>query len=61
MKTLCYYIENNQTAINTINELIEAVPCFVRWDKIEMNYLEITIQAREEDIKAIEKIFSEIV
>lgn len=61
MKTLCYFIENNTFAMDTINELIDYVPCFVRWDKVEMNYLEVTIQAREEDVKTVENFFATLV
>ncbi len=61
MKTLCYYIENNIFAMDTINELIDCVPCFVRWDKVEMNYLKVTIQAREEDVNTVENFFATLV
>ena len=61
MKTISFFTENTQTAFDILNTVIDIFPCFVNWKSVEMNYLEISIMGRLEDIASIEKIFSEIV
>lgn len=61
MKTISFFTENTQTAFDILNTVIDMFPCFVNWKSVEMNYLEISIMGRLEDIASIEKIFSEIV
>lgn len=61
MKTISFFTENTQTAFDVLNTVIDMFPCFVNWKSVEMNYLEISIMGRLEDIASIEKIFSEIV
>lgn len=55
-----YWIENTNELDIALNKL-NCVPCFVDREFVEMNYSKITINARQEDLKTIEKIFSEIV
>ena len=60
MTTLSFFAEYTATALNLINKVINDFPCFVKWESIEMNWMEITVKARVEDMASIEKIFSEI-
>jgi len=55
-----YWIENTNELEAALNKL-DCVPCFVERELVEMNYSKITINARQEDLKTIEKIFSKIV
>lgn len=55
-----YWIENTNELDIALNKL-NCVPCFIDREFVEMNYSKITINARQEDLKTIEKIFSEIV
>lgn len=55
-----YWIENTNELEITLDKL-DCIPCFVDREFIEMNYSKITIKARQEDLKTIEKIFSKIV
>lgn len=56
-----YYIENT-TELNNALELIEnTFPCFVERKYIEMDYSQIDIKAREEDIASIERVLAPLV
>ena len=55
-----YWIENTNE-LETALDKLDCIPCFVDREFVEMNYSEITIKARQEDLKTIEKIFAEIV
>lgn len=61
MKTICFYAEHTDKTLDLLNYVLDSFPCFARCETIEMNYLEISIMARFEDLAPIEKIFSEIV
>lgn len=60
MTTLSFFAEYTETTLNLIDKVINDFPCFVKWESIEMNWMEITVKARAEDMASIEKIFSEI-
>lgn len=62
MKTLCYYIEINENYENfekALNLVIMLVPCFVSTEIVEMNYMEVTIVCRQEDVIAIQTALAE--
>lgn len=56
-----YYIEctneNNETIENIINDFV----CFVETKPIEMNYLEVEIVCRKEDLSSIENRLKDII
>lgn len=60
MTTLSFFAEYTETALNLIDKVANNFPCWVDWKSIEMNWMEITVKARIEDMASIEKIFSEI-
>lgn len=61
MTTKIYYIENTIELDKVLNEIIDTYPCFVDRTPIEMNYSEIAINAREEDIASIERLLAPLV
>jgi hypothetical protein len=61
MRTLDFFAEYTTDTFNAIDEVTNNFPCFVNWESVEMNFIEIAIIARQEDIVSIEKIFSKIV
>ena len=61
MKTLDIFVEWTDEANNTIDKIITLFPCFVETTILEMNWREVIITARIEDIVNIEKILAKIV
>jgi len=61
METKTYYIQNT----NELDEAIETIennfPCFINREFIEMDYSEVEIKTRLEDIANIEKILAPLV
>ena len=55
-----YWIENTNE-LETALDKLDCIPCFVDREFVEMNYSKVTINARQEDLKTVEKIFAEIV
>ena len=61
MTTKTYYIENTTELDEVLEQIEEDFPCFVARELIEMNYSEVSINARDEDISAIEKRLAPLV
>lgn len=61
MKKKVYYIENTNEANETIEKIINDFICFVETTTVEMNYLEVEIVCRNEDLKAIEELLKDFV
>ena len=61
MITKTYYLENTNKANKRINKIIDNFMCFVETKMIEMNYIEVEIKCRVEDIKTIEELISDLV
>jgi hypothetical protein len=61
MTTKTYYIENTTELDEVLEQIEEDFPCFVDRELIEMNYSEVSINARDEDISAIEKRLAPLV
>lgn len=55
-----YWIENTNELEKALKKL-NCIPCFINREFVEMNYSKIIINARQEDLRTIEKIFSKIV
>lgn len=53
-----YYIENTNALEEALEKIIDSFACWVKRNLIEMNYSEISIKARDEDIKHIEDILA---
>lgn len=56
-----YYIENCTELEDALEQIEQNFPCFVDRETIEMNYLRVTINAREEDIASIERVLAPLV
>lgn len=61
MLTKVYYIENSDNLENALSILRDSVPCFIKREFIEMNYSEISIIARVEDIISVERMLAPLV
>ena len=61
MTTKCYYLENTNEANDRINEIIKHFICFVETKTVEMNYIELNIKCRNEDVQTIERLISDLV
>lgn len=61
MTNKIYYVENTTELDNTLESIENTFPCFVEREYIEMDYSQINIKAREEDIVSIEKILAPLV
>ena len=55
------YIENTNELDIALETIENNFPCFVKREFIEMNYSQIEINAREEDIASIERILAPLV
>ena len=56
-----YFMENSDKANSAIDLLESAIPCFVFCTPIEMNWLEVKVQARVEDLATVERILAEVI
>lgn len=56
-----YFMENNDRVNKAVDLLESAIPCFVFRTPIEMNWLEVKVQARVEDLATVERILAEVV
>lgn len=61
MITKIYYLKDNNKTNEIINEIINNYICFVKKEIIEMNYFELTIICRIEDISNIENELKDII
>lgn len=59
IKTL--YAENTNALDEALENITNNFPCFVNRELIGMNYSEIEIRAREEDVASIERILAPLV
>ena len=58
MMTKTYYIQNLAELDDILDEIEETFPCFVEREYIEMDYSEVSINARDEDIASIERMLA---
>ena len=56
-----YWIENTNELDDALAKITDTFPCFVDRELIEMNFSEIGIFARVEDIAGIERILAPLV
>ena len=56
-----YYINNGIELEEVIEFLKDNLPCFVEREFIEMDYSKITINAREEDLRTVERKLAPLV
>lgn len=61
MRTKTLYAENTDALDEALENITNNFPCFINRELIEMNYSEIEIKAREEDVANIERILASLV
>ena len=61
MRTKTLYAENTNALEEALKNITNNFPCFINRELIEMNYSEIEIKAREEDVANIERILASLV
>ena len=55
MVTKIYWMENTDTLDKALRTLTDIIPCFIKREFVEMNFSRVEIQAREEDLKTVER------
>lgn len=59
-----YWVDRNDIT-NDLEETLMAlymrIPCFVEIENVEMNWVKVTIQAREEDLETVERYMAGLV
>lgn len=61
MRTKTLYAENTNALDEALENITNNFPCFINRELIEMNYSEIEIRVREEDVASIERILAPLV
>ena len=61
MRTICVEIKDTRFNYNIIKAIEELFPCFINIKVIDNNYIEVTIECRQEDAGAVERHLSYIV
>ena len=58
METNVWYFDDRNTVMDTIEEIKDKFPCFVTVEDLELDWIEVTIKARTEDVGAIETMLA---
>jgi len=58
MGTYEWYFDNGDEVMETVEEVKNTFPCFVSVENIELDWVIVTVTARTEDIKSIERKFA---
>lgn len=61
MRILDFFTEWTNDAATAVNAVTNLFPCFVELKSVEMNWTEVTIKARQEDMSKIEILLAGIV
>ena len=62
MEKICVYLNNaGNQALNIINAIGKRVPMFFSWEPVEMDYIEVEIMARQEDMATVEDAIAGLV
>ena len=59
-----YWVDRNDITTDleeTLMALYMRIPCFVEIENVEMNWVKVTIQAREEDLETVERYMAGLV
>lgn len=58
MTTKCYFLDNIDAAARAVDYLANLIPCFIRELLVTKEGLTVTIEARDEDIRTVERILA---
>lgn len=61
MKTLDFFAEWTWELATALDAIADSCPCFIKTTPVEMNWQEIEIKARQEDMPKIETLLAEFV
>jgi hypothetical protein len=61
MITKVYYIDGTRENKQKMKEIRETIPCFYSSKPVEMDFLEVTIQMRIEDVAFVEMMIAPLV
>ena len=55
MTTKCYFLDNSDAAVRTIDYITNAIPCFIRELLIDKETITVTIECRDADLAFVER------
>lgn len=58
MTTKCYFLDNTDAAARAVDYLANLIPCFIHELLVTKEGLTVTIEARDEDIRTVERILA---
>ena len=58
MEMAVWYFDNIDEVMGTVDKVRDNFPCFISVTTLELNWAEVTVQARVEDMASIEREFS---
>lgn len=58
MEMAVWYFDNINEVMETVDKVKDNFPCFISVENLELNWAEVTVQARAEDMASIEREFS---
>lgn len=58
MTTKCYFLDNSDAAARAVDYLAHLIPCFIRELLVTKEGLTVTIEARDADIRTVERILA---
>lgn len=58
MENAVWYFDNINEVMATVEKVRDTFPCFISVETLELNWAEVTVQARAEDMASIEREFS---
>ena len=61
MITKAYYFELNNSLISAINYLEDVIPCLIRTEPVEMNWVLLTITCPEKDAVLVEETLAPLI
>jgi len=61
MRTIDFFVEWTERFYNTLEKIANLFPCFVSTECVEMNWREVQISARQEDMARIENLLAEFI
>lgn len=56
-----YFIYNSRELDEACEKIKFTFPCWIHWEFVELDYTELTIKARVEDLASIERILAPLV
>ncbi len=58
MRKATWYFDNIDEVMGTVEKVRDTFPCFISVETLELNWAEVTVKARAEDMASIEREFS---